>query len=127
MMGKRKSENENSAYHDLDSINFEAGIMQPTIGFEASKTNIDTDRFGLKEQQAARYSQNTKERKLLSHWVMCVVSFWLFLTILVLGLNNLLNLKLSDVVCCTLLGTTTANILGLAYIVLKGLFSNGDN
>lgn len=30
--------------------------------------------------------------------------------------------ELSDVVLSTLLATTTANILGLAYIVLKGMF-----
>ncbi len=69
-----------------------------------------------------RYDQDTKERKLLSHWVIIVVSLWLLFVLAILSLNRLLELKLSDTVLCMLLGTTTINILGLAYIVLKGLF-----
>jgi hypothetical protein len=84
---------------------------------------IDIDGLDVEKQDMLRrYRQDTKERRLLSHWVICVVSIWLLLTVLMLGLNRPLCLKLSDAVCCTLLGTTTANILGLAFIVLKGLF-----
>lgn len=69
-----------------------------------------------------RYVQDTKERRLLSHWVIGVVSVWLGLVMLVLMLNGKCGITLSDTVLCVLLGTTTLNILGLAYIVLKGLF-----
>jgi hypothetical protein len=70
-----------------------------------------------------RFEQDTKERKLLSHWVVWVVSVWLFLVIGVLILTGCCRcVDISDTVLCMLLGTTTINILGLAYIVLKGLF-----
>jgi hypothetical protein len=93
------------------------------------RRSVDIDRLDVKKQNALkheRYRQDTNERRLLSHWVIWVVSTWLFLTVLMLGLNRLLCLCLSDVVCCMLLGTTTVNILGLAYIVLKGLFPNSE-
>jgi hypothetical protein len=37
-------------------------------------------------------------------------------------MTGFLVVDISDTVLCVLLGTTTINILGLAYIVLKGLF-----
>jgi hypothetical protein len=85
----------------------------------------DIDNFDIERQKILileRYGQDTKERKLLSHWVIIVVSAWLFITVFILAFNRLLRMELSDTVCCMLLGTTTANILGLAFIVLKGLF-----
>lgn len=93
-------------------------------------SSFDIDNLDLKGQQEAlkghRYKQDTKERKLLSHWVICVVSIWLFLVISTLICNSLLSIGLSDTVCVTLLTTTTINILGLAYIVLKGLFPSNE-
>lgn len=119
-MGKRKNEDDNFDFSDFTEINFEPDKQSLT----SSRTYIDTDSFGLKSQESIRYRQDTKERRLLSHWVIVVVSVWLFLTIAILALNRLLRFNLSDTVCCMLLGTTTANILGLAFIVLKGLFPN---
>ncbi|MDR2004872.1 MAG: hypothetical protein LBQ74_17765 [Prevotella sp.] len=92
-----------------------------------SRPNIDVDNLGIEEQKdlfKKRYLQDTAERKLLSHWVIGVVSIWLLLVVAILCLNRLLDFKLSDTVLCMLLGTTTINILGLAYIVLKGLFDS---
>ncbi|MDR1938643.1 MAG: hypothetical protein LBQ73_09150 [Tannerellaceae bacterium] len=108
--------------------------MMEELGFKASyleeyddDLGWDVDAISFREQKKLkneRYKQDTDERKLLSHWVMCVVSIWLFLVLLILSMNNLLHLNLSDTVVCMLLGTTTINILGLAYIVLKGLFES---
>ena len=78
----------------------------------------------LKKQESIRYGQDTEERKLLSHWVIWVVSVWLFLVLATVILNEPLCLKIDNSVSCMLLGTTTINILGLAYIVLKGLFGD---
>jgi len=75
-----------------------------------------------KEQKNIRYGQDTEERKLLSHWVMCVVSIWLFLVLLAIVFNELWHLGINQTVSVVLLGTTTINILGLAFIVLRGLF-----
>ncbi|MDR1459617.1 MAG: hypothetical protein LBI60_05330 [Bacteroidales bacterium] len=86
---------------------------------------VDFDNLDINRQKSLaleRYKQDTDERKLLSHWVIWVVSAWLFFTLLILAFNHPWCLGLSDAVCCMFLGTTTVNILGLAYIVLKGLF-----
>ena len=117
---------------DID-IHFESdpnGIdihFDPDSNFTVNRSTPfpDVDALPINRQEDLineRYAQDTKERKLLSHWVTIVVSLWLLFVLAILSLNRLLELKLSDTVLCMLLGTTTINILGLAYIVLKGLF-----
>ena len=86
-----------------------------------TESEYDRDKHN-KEVQRKRYEQDTQERKLLSHWVMVVVTAWLGIVIVALIINGIGIIKISDTVACVLLGTTTLNILGLAYIVLKGLF-----
>jgi len=44
----------------------------------------------------------------------------------VVTFNSTFSFKLSDSVLITLLATTTVNILGLAFIVLQGLFQIND-
>ena len=56
------------------------------------------------------------------HWVAWVVSLWLLIVINVIIANAKLKLGMESEVQITLLATTTVNVLGLAYIVLKGLF-----
>jgi hypothetical protein len=114
---KTKSSGDISIVDPFDEVQY--------LNFE-SLADIDESDIEDQKLKSKRYRQDTDERKLLSHWVIGVVSIWLFLTVLMLGLNRLLCLKLSDVVCCMLLGTTTVNILGLAYIVLKGLFPDSE-
>jgi hypothetical protein len=85
----------------------------------------DVDGADMADQSSLksdRYKQDTKARGWLSRWVAWVVSLWLLAVILILVLNEPLHLNISDIVRCTLLGTTSANVLGLPYIVLKGLF-----
>jgi hypothetical protein len=113
---------------DFTKIQFDV----PPIDFKGADISTlprqyceNIDNYDLDKQKSFRYNQDTKERKFLSHWVVLVVSIWLFWVIFILIFNELL-LNLSDTVICMLLGTTTINILGLAYIVLKGLF-NSDN
>lgn len=90
-----------------------------------SQDELNLDVNSLEHQKkllaALRYDQNTKDRKWLTKWAAIVVSAWLFLVLVILALNHCL-LKLSDSVLITLLTTTTFNILGLTFIVLKGLF-----
>jgi hypothetical protein len=89
---------------------------------ETPDGNRDIDRYDLNKQKVARYSQNTKERRGLSKWVKWAVSSWLFCVMVIIFLKGSCVLNISDVVICTLLGTTTINILGLAHILLNGLF-----
>jgi hypothetical protein len=106
-------------FDDIQIVNVES-----VTSLSKYPLDLDIDHLDIRKQKLGldRYRQDTDERKLLSHWVVIVVSSWLFLTLLVLAFNHPWCLNLSDVVCCMLLGTTTVNILGLAYIVLKGLF-----
>lgn len=82
----------------------------------------DVDDLSMKEQIKNRYTQDTHFRKHLANWVMIIVPSWLALVITVLILNGSQVILLDKEVSITLLATTTVNVLGLAYIVLKGIF-----
>ncbi len=94
----------------------------PIVPFWASKEE-DYDKHGLPWQKAKRYAEDTGHRKGLISWVKWNVSFSLILTFSILFLNNAFKLQISDTVLVALLTTTTANILGLAFIVLRGMFN----
>lgn len=70
----------------------------------------------FKQLQADRYLSDTRDRQWLAKWATCVVSFWLFSVLLIVILSR----HLSEAVLITLLGTTTLNVLGLTFIVLRG-------
>lgn len=70
-----------------------------------------------------RYKSDTKDRKWLARWTVIIVSTWLSIVLAVLILNKIFSLGLSDAVLITLLGTTTLNVLGLSFIVLRGHFT----
>lgn len=82
----------------------------------------DIDKSDMAEQERLRFQQDTEQRKTLVIWMMVVVSLWLAFTCSVVITELCFYNKLSDTVLCMLLGTTTANVLGLAMIVLRGLF-----
>jgi hypothetical protein len=107
---------------------FDAGEISFDIDFDDLffDEERDIDRYDIKKQETIRYRQDTKERRRLSQWVRCVVSAWLFCVMAVVFLKGGGILEVSDTVASVLLGTTTVNILGLAYIVLKGLFPESN-
>lgn len=90
--------------------------------FAPALNNVDDK--SKAEQEKARYEQDTKHRSILAYWVIWVTSSWLVCVIVILILNGCSVLEISDIVLNVLLATTTANILGLPYIVLKGLFGS---
>lgn len=83
--------------------------------------NIKSQKGLFQQLQADRYQSDTKDRQWLAQWATCVVSLWLFFVLLIVTQTK----HLSDAVLMTLLGTTTLNVLGLSFIVLRGHF-NGD-
>ena len=85
----------------------------------------NVDNAPLKEQ-VHRYHQDTEQRLFLAKWVVWVSSIWLGAVLLILTFCGLRFLALDVVVLNVLLATTTANVLGLAYIVLKGLFGHSS-
>lgn len=82
----------------------------------------DVDVSSMKDQEKIRYSQDTKYRRHLTQWVMHLVPLWLIGVFVVVCLCASGCWKLSDIAFSALLTTMTANILGLAYIVLRGMF-----
>lgn len=86
-----------------------------------SLNNVDNS--PLKEQ-IHRYHQDTEQRLFLAKWVVWVSSIWLGAVLIILIMCGYQLIILDIVVLNVLLATTTANVLGLAYIVLKGLFGH---
>lgn len=70
-----------------------------------------------------RYSSDTSHRKWLAFWATGIVTSWLGLVLFILMSNNS-KFCLSDTVLSVLLGTTTLNVLGISFIVLRGLFNS---
>lgn len=85
----------------------------------------DADQHSLDEQIKDRYAQNTKHRYTLVIWMMWIVGAWLVITAGIVIAQLCVKKGISDAVMCALLTTTTVNVLGLAVIVLRGLFYEG--
>lgn len=88
-----------------------------------SRNNVtDLDNLPMEKQEIVRLGQDTKHRKCLVYWMMCIVSGWLLAVLLLTSFNRLWCLEINDHVLITLLATTTLNVLGLSKIILSGLF-----
>ena len=85
-------------------------------------SSANPDAEDLETQERKRYAQDTTYRKFLAKWVMYVVSIWLGIVITIVVLTGFRFLTYTSTVLVTLLATTTINVLGLAFIVLRGLF-----
>lgn len=88
-----------------------------------SDEDFDTQ---TKREQLMGLKDNRNHRKKLIRWVEWNVSGWLFCVIAILSSCGFGWMDLDSVVLTTLLATTTVNILGLAFIVLKGLFDHNQ-
>lgn len=123
-----------------ENISLSSLIEQTPIDTEYPLTNInDIDKLSLtaqaQEARIGRINQNTIDRTRLVQWTSLTVSIWLISVIILLFCNksrfvfNLLGHKIdiipnvSDNVLEVLLVTTTLNVLGLSFIVLRGLFN----
>lgn len=103
----------------LNNIDYAINAIPENI---VNDTLEDVDDKSMREQRKTRFSQDTRFRKHLANWVMAIVPCWLFLVIIILFFYGFNLIKLQIEVLITLLATTTINVLGLAYIVLKGIF-----
>ena len=100
-------------------------IIPSKIESNNKDIDIDSDELDiqkeLKRLEIKKFGSDITDRKWLAIWSAFVVSIWLILVVVILFLNKCF-LDLSDAVLMTLLGTTTLNILGLSFIVLRGRF-----
>ncbi len=71
-------------------------------------------------------NQNRKLRKIFSHGLFILVAIYLVIVLTFVYFCGFKLTETSDTVLVTLLGTTTANVIGLFVIVAKYLFHNKD-
>ena len=88
----------------------------------SNRTPSNVDDSSLEEQKRARYEMDTQFRSEFSYWVMIIIPVWLVLILVIVFLQGFRIFRLSPTETVALLATTSANVLGLAYIVLKGFF-----
>lgn len=87
--------------------------------------NVDNESLATQERE--RYKQDTRQRKFLAQWVVLTNSAWLGLVLLIVFFQGFGLMALDTTVMNVLLATTTVNVLGLAYIVLEGLFGKSKH
>jgi hypothetical protein len=109
---------------DLPDIDYE------DIAYIGDEYDLDIDSDSLqaqeekkKELENQRYQSDTKDRKWLAEWTAWTVSMWLLLVMCILMYNDK-RWHLDPSVLIALLGTTTLNVLGLSFIVLRGHFQS---
>ncbi|MBQ0082577.1 MAG: hypothetical protein KBT41_04775 [bacterium] len=89
------------------------------------ENKIDIDTKNEVNRKLRLYNDDLEKANAHRHtlvvWMIIVVSVWLAFTAGIV-IAQLIMYKLTDAVLCALLTTTTVNVLGLAVIVLKGLF-----
>src|SRR5262245_59677795 len=89
----------------------------------ASKELARSERETFDDLRNKRYSSDTSDRQWLAVWTAITVTLWLMSVLGILMCNNT-KFNLSDTVLTVLLGTTTLNVLGLSFIVLRGHFQS---
>ncbi|HEX7412919.1 MAG TPA: hypothetical protein VF411_02655 [Bacteroidia bacterium] len=97
-------------------------LKRKKLNEDIDSENLDVQEH-LKGLEAKRYSSDTYDRKWLAIWTACIVSLWLWGVMCILK-HNTNRYELSDNVLVALLGTTTLNVLGLSFIVLRGHFNS---
>lgn len=102
------------------SIKLSEPISRPkgSVTTDVDSESLDTQMRVLHNK---RFESDTEWRCRLSWWVIGLDSVWVIAVILILVFNSSC-LHIDTSVLITLLGTTTLNVLGLAFIVLRGLF-----
>lgn len=86
-------------------------------------SEFNPDEYDLGKQKSWRYYHDTIHRGHLITWVMWIIPVWLLAVLVITAFAK----EISDTVKTTLLVTTTANVIGLALVVLKGMFSKSDS
>lgn len=101
-----RSENESFEDDELGG-----GVIDSVHG----DANDDLERERLKSDR-----QDRKQRKMYTSRVWSFIEVYFVIIFFIVCFSQLI--RLSDAVLMVILGTTTTNILGLAYIVMRYLF-----
>jgi hypothetical protein len=111
-----------SSFDLIDQISRQPGDLPVT---DVDAINLEDQKI-LNALKGERFKSDTRAREYLAVWTAITVSIWLYFVMVIL-MSNTNVFKLSETVLITLLGTTTLNVLGLSFIVLRGHFSGGES
>ena len=105
-----------AAKHDLNLLeNLE-------VFLNAAQPSEENLKISKRFIELHRITENTSARKRLEKWARRLIQWYLIIVGIIIVAQGLEFITLSQPIFITLLSTTTVNILGLGFIVLKGHF-----
>jgi hypothetical protein len=105
----------------LNEKEFYSEDIPPKVAFENTLFTVIEKRLNKLELKNARYKDNSDMRKALVVAFTTIIALWL-LSVLLILVGNTNRYHLSENTLITFLTTSSANVLGMMYVILKNLF-----
>ena len=106
----------------LNEKEFYSEDIPPKVAFENTLFTVIEKRLNKLELKNVRYRDNSDMRKALVIAFTTIIAFWLLSVLLILVGNKLNRYDLSENTLIAFLTTSSANVLGMMYVILKNLF-----
>ena len=106
----------------LNEKEFYSEDVPPKVAFENTLFTVIEKRLNKLELKNVRYRDNSDMRKALVIAFTTIIAFWLLSVLLILVGNKLNRYDLSENTLIAFLTTSSANVLGMMYVILKNLF-----
>ena len=111
----------------LNEKEFYSEDIPPKVAFENTLFTVLEKRLNKLELKNSRYKDNSDMRKALVITFTTIITFWLLSVLLILVGNRVNRYDLSENTLIAFLTTSSANVLGMMYVILKNLFPNGKD
>jgi undecaprenyl pyrophosphate phosphatase UppP len=92
---------------------------QDELSYVKDQVELDIRRAYLETLQ-----DNNRQRKRYAKNTFVLTCIWISVVLVIIGLCGFNIMKLSDTVLVTLISTTTANVFGFFFLVMKYLFKS---
>ena len=106
----------------LNEKEFYSEDVPPKVAFENTLFTVIEKRLNKLELKNVRYRDNSDMRKALVIAFTTIIAFWLLSVLLILVGNKRNRYDLSENTLIAFLTTSSANVLGMMYVILKNLF-----
>ena len=106
----------------LNEKEFYSEDIPPKVAFENTLFTVIEKRLNKLELKNVRYKDNSDMRKALVIAFTTIIAFWLLSVLLILVGNKVNRFDLSENTLIAFLTTSSANVLGMMYVILKNLF-----
>ena len=106
----------------LNEKEFYSEDVPPKVAFENTLFTVIEKRLNKLELKNVRYRDNSDMRKALVIAFTTIIAFWLLSVLLILVGNKLNRYDLSENTLIAFLTTSSANVLGMMYVILKNSF-----